>query len=557
MISHLTTAIPGTATDHDVATFLWNTGWVREALQNQKSLLETDAVLLPFGADLRLHTYSLLQGLAAYPFTAILGVVGAFNLVLIVSLWLNGAAVYAFIYDEVKQTSPALIAAVLVMFGTPALAQYRVGRPSFAALWIIALALLALRRLLARPAPGNTIGLGLLLLAALLSDYQILFYTALWLALYGLYWLVQCGRNQPAIDPTSTRTRLLTTMLRSCILAPKRLAALLISGGILLVPFLFFYYPALDSAGTGSFPQPGLQGMNDFSFAIKYYVQWPVVPLIYGGYVLFLALIIALLTIRRRWVSWFWLLASAVFLMLALGPYLHPTDITLPFAGFSNIPMLRQFRTPYRMTIPALIGLGLISGSLLAAWWPSLQRKRWLASAVLIILLGGRLYFAITHDPFNIQIYPAYDFYEQLGREPGDFAILEVPFGVRSGLGRIGQGGEILSYYQHIHHKPLLNGMIARLPHEVFQFYRAQPVLPFLSGEPTTVPDERLRQNLIDVLAWSRTCYIAVHPALLPNPETAEAILTFLDTTPDLHRHTQEPDLITYALTTPSAHCPP
>lgn len=555
LLSHLTTAIPGTESDRDVATFIWNNGWIREALQNQKPLLETDAVLLPFGADLRLHTYGLLQGLAAYPFTAWLGVVGAFNLVLVAGLWLNGLAVYALIYDEVKQQAPALVAAVWVMFGTPALVQFRVGRPSFGALWIVALALLAFRRLLARPGLANAIGLGLLLLAALLSDFQIVFYTGLWLGLYGAYWIFSCAKKhltKRASTPSRTSpTQLMKLVLPDCVLDRQRLKALLISGTIFLIPFFLIYYPALVSAGTGDFPRPGLQGMAAFSFAIRYYVQWQIVPLIYGGYGLFLALLVAILGFRRGWVSGFWVLATGAFLLLALGPFLYPTNIPLPFAGFSLFPMLRQFRTPGRLTIPALIGLGMIAGSLLAAWRPSLP-KGGLVWLVVLILVGGRLWFAIDNDPFQIQTYPSYNVYEQLNEATGNFAILEVPFGVRSGLDRIGQGGETLQYYQHIHHKRLLNGMIARLPGEVFAFYRAQPILLFLSGEPTTATKEELRENLEEVLDWSRACYIIVHRTMLTGTEVERSVLAFLDTVPAVEQVKQEADLMIYRVTNTS-----
>lgn len=41
-------AIPGGPTDRDVATFVWNVGWVRHALESEAGLLHTDRVLLPF-----------------------------------------------------------------------------------------------------------------------------------------------------------------------------------------------------------------------------------------------------------------------------------------------------------------------------------------------------------------------------------------------------------------------------------------------------------------------------------------------------------------------------
>ena len=550
LISELTTAIPGTATDQDVATFVWNHGRIYEAIQNQESLLETDAVLLPFGADLRLHTYGLLQGLAAYPFTGWLGVVGAFNLVLIVSLWLNGTAVYALIYEEVKEHWAALVAAVLVMFGTPVLVQFRVGRPSFGALWIIALALLAFRRLLVRPSLGNMIGLGLLLLAALLSDFQILFYTTLWLGLYGVYWTQRALRGRETqrnnFGKSTGIIGLIFRVRYFLVQNKKQLVSLVISSLIVLIPFLFIYFPALISSGTGDYPRPGLQGMRIFSFAIRNYFQWQIVPSVYGGYGLLLGLVMGIVSFRRRWVSGFWLVGTAVFLLLALGPFLEPTDIPLPFAGFSIFPPLRQFRTPGRLTIPALIGLGVIAGSVLVALRPYL-RKGWLVWVVAGGLVIGRLWFAIANDPFQVQTYPAYAFYEEQGQEPGDYALLEVPFGVRSGLDRIGQGGEILEYYQHIHHKRLLNGMIARVPNDMFQFYRSQPVLLFLSGEPTTAATEDLQGNLREVLSWSEACYIVVHLDMLEDTAVSP-ILEFLDSTPTIIPYTQEPNLMVYSV---------
>src|SRR4051794_24867035 len=100
LASRLTTAMPGTSGDLDVATFVWNVGWTRDALDHGYDILHTDTVLIPFGADLRLHTYGLLQGLMAYIPQELLGVVGAFNLIVLTTLWLNGVAAYALVEYE-------------------------------------------------------------------------------------------------------------------------------------------------------------------------------------------------------------------------------------------------------------------------------------------------------------------------------------------------------------------------------------------------------------------------------------------------------------------------
>src|SRR6266849_5391787 len=86
LVSQLTTAIPGGPEDRDVATMVWNIGWVHHVLVSGGHPLRSDDVLVPFGADLRLHTYGFLQGLLAAPFVGLLGVVGAYNLVLLATL---------------------------------------------------------------------------------------------------------------------------------------------------------------------------------------------------------------------------------------------------------------------------------------------------------------------------------------------------------------------------------------------------------------------------------------------------------------------------------------
>jgi hypothetical protein len=69
-----------------------------------------------------------------------------------------------------------------------------------------------------------------------------------------------------------------------------------------------------------------------------------------------------------------------------------------------------------------------------------------------------------------------------------------------------------------------------------------------LSGEANIVTDAALRENLAEVLAWSESCYIIVHTAMLAGAEEEQRILAFLDTVSAVRRHTQEADLHIYAV---------
>jgi len=218
-----------------------------------------------------------------------------------------------------------------------------------------------------------------------------------------------------------------------------------------------------------------------------------------------------------------WLIGGLVCLVLSLGPYLQPTTMPLPFAALSTWPPLAQFRTPYRLAIPATFGLALVLSLVLAELF-----QRWRASIRIAVaggLIATRLAFALVHDPFATQTYPSYATYTRIASEPGRFTILEVPFGVRSGLERVGDGGEILEYYQHIHGKPLLNAMVARLPRGVFETYRDIPALRLLSGDAVSATSADLR-TLLD---WTGARYVLVHRDRL-SADQAERIDAFLAT---------------------------
>jgi len=50
-------------------------------------------------------------------------------------------------------------------------------------------------------------------------------------------------------------------------------------------------------------------------------------------------------------------------------------------------------------------------------------------------------------QPFPITQMPDYQAYHTIAAEPGDFTLLEIPIGVRTGFAIVGRG-EYLQYYQ-------------------------------------------------------------------------------------------------------------
>ena len=63
----LGTHLPGTPADLDVASMVWNVAWVQRAIETPATLLRSDAILVPFGADLTAHTYGLFPAALVWP----------------------------------------------------------------------------------------------------------------------------------------------------------------------------------------------------------------------------------------------------------------------------------------------------------------------------------------------------------------------------------------------------------------------------------------------------------------------------------------------------------
>lgn len=513
----LGTHLPGTAADLDVASMVWNVAWVQRAIETPATLLRSDDILVPFGADLTAHTYGLLPAMLAWPVAHGLGALAAFNAMLLGTLVLNGWLGYALFRDLGVSRAAAMVAAAALMLSGPALDQFRVGRPIFAAIWVTCAALIATRRLLARPTIGWTIALGSALVAALFTDLQILLFTAIWIG-WIVAWHVAAERG----------------------LDERRAAALAAAIAMVAAPFLLVVYPAF---GGGALPVPDREEAMRYSFRWWDYLEPSIVPRAIGGYELAIAGVAGLFSLRRDPRLRVWWFGALVLFVLALGPTLKFTGLPMPFALFSWWPPLAQFRVPSRLTIPAVIGLAAVLALLLDEVFRKMRIRHALVLAGAAIAL--RLTLAVVYHPFETQRYAPSVIYDYLARERDAGAVIEVPVGVRSGLDRIGHGEEFLQYYQLAHGRPIVNAMIARLPADVFAFYRGHPSLMLLAGEPVTAPDRELAADLAAVIDAIGAGHVVMHRDLM-TPGQVARVTRLLDTHPRLRPWTSEGALAAY-----------
>ena len=238
-----------------------------------------------------------------------------------------------------------------------------------------------------------------------------------------------------------------------------------------------------------------------------------------------------------------WWFGALVLFVLALGPTLKFTGLPMPFALFSWWPPLAQFRVPSRLTIPAVIGLAAVLALLLDHVFRKMRVRHALVLAGAVIAL--RLTLAVAQHPFDTQQYAPSVIYDYLARARNAGAVIEVPVAVRSGLDRIGHGEEFLQDHQLAHGRPIINAMIARLPADVFAFYRGHPSLMLLAGEPVTATDRELADDLTAVIDAIDAGHVVMHRDLMTPGQVARAA-RLLDTHPRLRPWISEGPIAAY-----------
>ena len=117
---------------------------------------------------------------------------------------------------------------------------------------------------------------------------------------------------------------------------------------------------------------------------------------------------------------------------------------------------------------------------------------------------------------------PDFSIYHQIGAEPGEFLILEVPVGPVNLFRGVFGKGEVLQYYAPIHHKQLINGIVSRLPSDGLSRFLRSPLLTGLTGEYDMPPFDAAGRELADKLNVKTASVVP----LLPSLSVRSAMLT-------------------------------
>lgn len=503
LIVNFTTAMPGTVrlqpndviqpSEFDI--FYWDLWWVKHAVFDlHVSPLYTNYVIYPFVSPLAGHTLALWWGLVTAPLQDAIGLTPTFNLVVLLTFVLAATCMYAFVRRHVRRQSIAVLAGLIFAF-TPAMVhRASVGHLDKLSIFWLPLVLLLWDKTIESRRWTWAVVTGVAVWFAWLTDFQQAMWALLLLGPYVIYTIL--GRS--AKPQISVSLRLSAVMLAA-----------------FLMPSLFAPLPQLLAANRLNYPPARLEDTVYFAF--------PLQNLLVGsdngdfsiGQLLPLLTVLALPFVGRDRQRWLWIIIAIGCTLLALGPYADfgGTRVELPYALVHRL-LGNQYRTPMRFMTPAVLALSMVIALTLD---DLVDRFKWASAPrrALAVTLG--LLFVFDYklaEPFPITIMPDYQVYHDIARTPGDFAVLEVPIGVRSGFAIVGRG-ETLQYYAPIHQHPIPSGYLSRLPGEITDYFHSDPLLGALTLSQALPPQTELDARLGQLIRDWNIGYVILHTDLL------------------------------------------
>lgn len=492
---HLNTHIPGHDTDGPAQT--WSLWWTRYALLDLgQAPFTTDYLFYPLGLNLVAYTPVFLNGILSIPLQFVFGVIVAQNLMVLFALTSGAFGAYLFVREifagiegEKQHTEgAAILAGALYGFGAWHLNYVVAGH--FMLLsnqWLpyYALYLVRLARRNASRRDGAMWGVFLVLTGW--TELTFLPFLALLTLFYLAYWLLMQRREVRNLFAPRTGAGKVGGV-------PKMISGLVLGSSIALIglsPLILSL--AFDIRRYGYYLTSGVGRIQIFSAElISFFLPSSQHPFLGGwaagittantsyAFIGWAALALALIGLFARRglpAARFWFVAAVLFALLMLGSTLYiggeNTNLPMPFALLRLIPFVNANRYPARFNVMLMLALApLFAWGVLALW-----NERHAAFKVALVALLALLVFEQLVLPVpltNIQVPSVFD---SLGKEPGDFTVLELPLGWRGSIVMQGETDDVAQFFQTADHKRRLGGITSRFPDFKLRYFAQVPVL--------------------------------------------------------------------------------
>lgn len=573
LVRHFNTHILGDGFDaNQFPIGLW---WVRHAVVDlHTNPLASDYLFYPFGVSLVFHSMTFLNGLLSIPLQPLLGLTATVNVFSILTFVLSAYGAFLLVRFLTGNTPAAFISGCIFGFF-----PYRVisamGSYHFLNTQWIPFYVLFLMKQTRETTWRNSLLTGLFLLLTAGNSYNNAIFLMLFTGMYLLYLLIA----SPALLTKSFLARFAVSIGVFFIgFSPVLYQAFqqittygdFVGNEAVGTDLLFFFLPSILHPIFGKLVAPLHHGIS------------PSIPFttVYMGYTVFGIAMYAVIR-ARRWRDqalsiYFWALIAAIFFLLTLGPSLQILGtrefhigswnffVPLPHALLLKIPIINGSRISGRFSVMLMLSLAVLVGYACAQIFPRVASAwtSWHAYA----LAGGILFlihFEYFTFPFPLHAQTIYPFYREIGQEPGDFSLLQVPLQLKSGGPTLAVGSSDLDLMQVVHQKRLIGGHVSRAPDAMMNYFSRLPVISRLlaiqHGRPVSAEARREDQRMVEeVIRFLNLKYILVHSDthgtigffMYPeSPERLEQMVAYIEAVFPIERVERDKHVTRYTLT--------
>ena len=500
LVRQFGTALAGDGFDRYV--FLWTNWWVTHALSHGEPLYQTAMIFYPQGADLHFLSFSWLNTLVWWVLRPAVGSVAAFNFTVWWSWPLAGFGAYLLAREVIDDRRAAFIAGLVYAFFPYHFAQRN--HLNLLSMQWTPFALLFLMRATRRGRLVDGLLAGFFFACAGLSSWHQLTLAGLLGGLWLLYaWLTERG------EWARGNWRALVLMA----------VTVVVLVGPLLAPLVWEQFVSPE----GQDPYLGKEEETQTDLVAYvlpnlYHPLWGrVAAPVHGrflrnkdhsvalGYVPLALLVYGLLRWRAVKQVRFWLLGLAAFVLLAIGPFpringvAYP-QVPLPYRLVGWTFPVSSLRNPERFNIVVGLCLALVVGVAVSDLLRRLSARR--MAVVIAVVLGVLVLLEYWSWPFPTRSPDVPEFYYQLAREPGDFAVVDLP--ITNDLSK-----EYM-YYQTVHGKATVTGHVSRPPEGAYDFIEGNGLLQAMwhgrQPDPAGTPAAEMA-----ALADAGVRYVIVH----------------------------------------------
>ena len=490
LLLNFSTKMIGIGGDRYIA--LWNMWWMKKALLDlHVNPLYTDYLFYPHGLSLAFHDYSIFDSLASVPLQAFFTLPEIYNLLFLASYILGGCGCFLLVsYLTGDRYAAFLSGLVFAFWGGRAFYSDHL---SFATIqWFPFCALYLLKTLRETAYRNPLLAAAFLAINAYSCGYYAI-YMALFTALFLGYFA--CAESRTFFAAACLKRFGLAGLLFGSLMAPLAYPMLkdVLSGANYMVSALLS--TEATSLNTLLFPSVNHPFIGKY---VRYLylkadlpMQWGLTGASFFGYTV-LGLCVYTAVKLRHLKQGFWLLATTVFVVLAMGPHVllfsqEYSWLPLPYLLLRRIPILGMVRVPVRFMILAMCCASVVAG---LACWDIFRRLR--IKKMAFVILAAALLFESFRGVGVTPLETAPAFYNQLARDREDYAILEL-----TKLMNWEHSAARASLFQLTHGKRLFHGHVSRVSFDTYhQAYALYSVFDDLLACPPAQCTAAVGQNL-------------------------------------------------------------